>query len=60
MFTQIPNMHLAIYMDTGLFGSKGGIFTVENKQVKQLKLIEALGSTMLLLLLSCSVLSDSL
>ena len=35
MFKQIPNMHLASYMDTGLFGKKQGIHTVENKQVKQ-------------------------
>ena len=46
MFTQIPNMHLASYMDTGLFVKKQGILTVENKQVKHglsiLKLLEAL------------------
>ena len=34
MFTQIPNMHLASYMDTGLFVKKQSILTVENKQVK--------------------------
>ena len=38
-------MHLASYMDTGLFVKKQGILTVENKQVKHglsiLQLLEA-------------------
>ena len=44
MFKQIPNMHLASYMDTGLFGKKQGIHTVENKQVKHgLSILQLLG-----------------